>query len=247
MDSDGARAVSSRRILERERRVAERYAIYFVPDVASPLWQAASAILGYDAATGLETPFPPASPCDRPDWPDVVAEARRYGFHATIKAPFELAAGRSEAELRERLDGFCRERAAMTLPVDLGSIEGFLAITPNANAAIGALERDAVIAFEPFRAPLSEADRARRLRTPLTPRQTEYLDAYGYPFVFEEFRFHMTLTARLPVPDRMATAMALRALLPPLPMALPVDRLALFRQPDRAARFAIAHVARFGR
>ena len=37
----------------------------------------------------------------------------------------------------------------------------------------------------------------RAPRRGLSERQIELLDAYGYPYVFEEFRFHMTLTDRL--------------------------------------------------
>jgi hypothetical protein len=79
--------------------------------------------------------------------------------------------------------------------LEVSLLGAFCALTPaGGDAAVNALASDIVRHFEPFRAPPGEAARARRLRSPLTDRQRTYLDRFGYPYVHEEFRFHVTLT-----------------------------------------------------
>jgi hypothetical protein len=95
-----------------------------------------------------------------------------------------------------------------------------------------------VEAFEPFREPLGESERARRLKAPLTPRQIELVDQYGYPYVLEQFLFHMTLTDRLaeelrePLRARAADWFA-EALAAPVVL----DRLVVFAEPEPGAAF----------
>jgi 2'-5' RNA ligase len=102
------------------------------------------------------------------------------------------------------------------------------------------LAADCVTAFDPFRAPLTPDDRARRNPQRLTPRQVEYLDRWGYPYVMEEFRFHMTLTGRLDETRRQGVIAMLRERLARLGLGeLAIDRIALFRQDDAEMRFGI--------
>lgn len=228
-----------------------RYALYFAPAVDSALWRFGCATLGYDAFTGEEIAFAVPPGCDAQLWPDRTAEPRRYGFHATLKAPFELAGGRSEGELR----AFARQIALGCTAVPLAglkvtSLGRFVALTPSEpSPALQALAFGIVQAFEPFRAPLTQADRERRLASPLTPAERAHLEAYGYPYVGDAFRFHMTLTGALPPDEAPAVARALteahaRAV-PAGPVA--IDRLALFRQDDRAGRFRIIDAFPLGR
>jgi hypothetical protein len=170
-------------------------------------------------------------------------EPRRYGFHATLKAPFELGPGRNEAQLR----AFTHNYAAGLEPVPLAGLSvaalgRFVALIPSAESE--ALQRFAfalVQAFEPFRAALSEADLARRLQTPLTPAHRAYLEAYGYPYVGDAFRFHMTLSGSLPAeqvaPVKDALALAYEQAVPRAPVA--IDRIALFKQDTRKSRFRL--------
>lgn len=222
---------------------APRYALYFAPPAESALWRFGSAILGYDAVTGEDVPFTLPVGCDSDVWADLTAEPRRYGFHATLKAPFELARGRSEAQLR----AFAHNLAASLAPVPLAglsvtAIGSFIALTPaQPSQALQELAFRVVQAFEPFRAPLSEADLARRLRAPLTPAHRAYLEAYGYPYIGDAFRFHMTLSGSLPAerlgPIREALELAFAQTVPPGPVS--IDRLALFRQETRDSRFRL--------
>src|SRR5207245_1192733 len=78
------------------------------------------------------------------------------------------------------------------------SISGFIAVIPAEPVAeLQQLAADCARDFDSFRAPLGAEDRARRRPEKLTERQRDYLDRWGYPYVMEEFRFHMTLTGRL--------------------------------------------------
>jgi 2'-5' RNA ligase len=74
----------------------------------------------------------------------------------------------------------------------------------------------------------------------MTPRQVEYLDRWGYPYVMEEFRFHMTLTRRLDAVRRAAILAMLRERFAALDLQqFAIDRIALFRQDDARSRFRI--------
>ena len=118
----------------------------------------------------------------------------------------------------------------------------FVALTPATESQpLQDLAFDIVQAFERFRAPLSEADLARRLQSPLTPAHRAYLEAYGYPYVGDAFRFHMTLTGSLPEaavePAQATLTKAYEAALPTGPVA--IDRFAIFRQETRDSRFRL--------
>ena len=140
-----------------------RYAIYFAPALDSPLWRRAMEWF------------------DQPDLQTLTVSARRYGFHATIKAPMHLA--RPYGELAEGLAGFARVHAPAALTGLLPRlIGGFLALTcaPQPEAVTD-LAAEVVEAFEPFRLPPSASEIARRLKAPLTARQVELVERYGYP------------------------------------------------------------------
>lgn len=228
-----------------------RYALYYAPAIDGALWRFGCATLGYDAFTGVETPFAVPPGCAAQHWPERTAEPRRYGFHATLKAPFELANGRSEGQLRAFARQIAVGRSAVRLAgLKVTALGRFIALTPSEpSPALQSLAFDIVQAFEPFRAPLTPADLERRLASPLTPAERAYLDAYGYPYVGDAFRFHMTLTGALPQDEAAAVAAALteayaRAV-PSGPVA--IDRLVLFRQDDRAGRFRIIDAFPLGR
>ncbi|MBJ7407960.1 MAG: DUF1045 domain-containing protein, partial [Bradyrhizobium sp.] len=177
-----------------------------------------------------------------PDWRDITTDPRKYGFHATLKAPIALAPGRTEAELIAACAAFAGKTRLRPLirPV-VDSISGFIAVVPAEPVdALQELGADCVRAFDSFRAALTAEDRARRRPERLSERQRDYLDRWGYPYVMEEFRFHMTLTGRLDADRRGAILEMLRTRFAALGMeTLVIDRIALFRQDDATARFRI--------
>lgn len=223
-----------------------RYALYYAPPTGSALWRFGSGVIGYDAETGGE-PAPPAGMPVSPDlWRDWTAEPRRYGFHATLKAPFELADGCREADLLAAAKTFAERTAPVRLPaLAVAALGRFVAFTPVLPAPdLAALAWASVLHVEPLRAPLGPADRARRVAAGLSERQAEQLDRYGYPYVGEDFRFHLTLTGPLPAeagePVRHALLAAARGVEP----ETQIGEIAVFRQAERTARFRVA--ARFG-
>jgi putative phosphonate metabolism protein len=219
-----------------------RYAIYYVPTHGSDLDRFGAHLLGYDAYTGDELAFPDGIMETAPDWRDLAADPRRYGFHATLKAPLSLAPGKSETELLAACRSFAdRPRSIPIITPVVNSISGFVAvIAAEPPAELERLAADCTEEFDSFRAPLTAEDRARRNPSILTPKQREYLDRWGYPYVMEEFRFHMTLTGRLSSERRETILAMLRKRFDALKMmTLQVDGIALFRQNDADSRFRI--------
>jgi putative phosphonate metabolism protein len=217
-----------------------RYAIYYAPAPGSVLDRFGATMLGYDAHQGIDLPFPDGIAV--PDWNELTQDPRKYGFHATLKAPMAMAPDRREDELVAA----CAAFAATPRPVPaikpvVDTIEGFVAIIPaSPSATIEGFAADCVREFDAFRAPLTERDRTRRNPSELTPRQRDYLDRWGYPYVFEEFRFHMTLTGRLDAKRRGPIIAMLQQHFHDTGLCeLAIDRIALFRQSGANARFQI--------
>ena len=180
-----------------------RYAIYFVPPQASELYWLGASVLGYDCYTSEAVSFPSGAGSD---WAQVVREPRRYGFHGTLKAPFRLAAGNTEDDLVSAVHAFARRQAIVAAgALRVSEVESFIALVPvRPCAALDQLAATCVRDFERFRAPMTIEERNRRLRAPLTPRQKQQLDDWGYSFVFDDFRFHMTLMGPMAQRERKA-------------------------------------------
>jgi putative phosphonate metabolism protein len=219
-----------------------RYAIYFAAGSDSALTRFGAELLGYDAYTGDELPFPVGALRIAPDWRDVTSDPRKYGFHATLKAPMTVAPGKTEAELLAACASFAgKARPIPVIRPIVDSISGFIAVIPAEPVdALQQLAADCVREFDSFRPALTAEDRARRKPEKLSERQRDYLDRWGYPYVMEEFRFHMTLTGRLDAERRGPILEMLRGRFAALRLdALTVDRIALFKQDDAKARFRI--------
>ncbi len=219
-----------------------RYAIYYVPARDSGLDRFGTQLLGYDAWSGETLPFPDFTTHAASDWADLTQDPRKYGFHATLKPPISLASGSTEAELLAACSAFAEKpRAIPVITPVVDAIGGFIAVVPSARCSeLERLAADCVIDLDRFRAPLTPADRARRNPANLTPRQRELLELWGYPYVMQEFRFHMTLTGRLDAARRAPVLAMLRRRFSELDITqLAIDRLALFRQDDANARFRV--------
>jgi putative phosphonate metabolism protein len=224
-----------------------RYALYFVPAPGSDLDRFGADHLGYDAFGGHELLFPDGITQAVPDWRDLTQDPRKYGFHATLKAPFALTSGKSEAELIAACESFAG--AARSIPVitpAVNPISGFIAVVAAEHSIeLNQLAADCVRDFDSFRAPLHAEDRARRNPSALTAAQVDHLDRWGYPYVMDEFRFHMTLTGRVPAERRDGIVALLRERFARLELRkLAIDRIAVFRQDDAASRFRV--LAHFG-
>lgn len=224
-----------------------RYAIYFTPPHGDPLTAAASRWLGRDAFTGEAVARPDVPGLSREELAYFTASARRYGFHATLKAPFELASSETEGSLLGAFDAFAEALSPVVLPaIRLSQIDRFFALTPaQRSEALDSLASDIVVAFDRFRAPMSEADIARRNPEKLTPAQLKHLQQWGYPYVFEAFRFHMTLSGQVPTGESARFRGAIESYFGSLlDEPLVVDSIALFAEPEPGAPFTVlAHRA----
>jgi putative phosphonate metabolism protein len=216
-----------------------RYAIYYASTPDSALDCFGAQMLGYDAYGGGDLPFPDGV---TPDWRELTQDPRKYGFHATLKAPMALADGKTEVQLTAACEDFAAKarRIPIIAPI-VDSISGFIAVIPSRpSEEVLQLATDATRDFDAFRAPLTPEDRARRNPDKLTPRQRDYLDRWGYPYVMEEFRFHMTLTGRLGAERREPIVGWLRDRFVATGInTIAIDRIALFRQDEEASRFRI--------
>lgn len=229
--------------------MAPRFALYTAPPADDPLHDWAAEWLGRDPESGADFPPAPAAGLPPARIADLTADPRLYGFHGTLKPPFRLANDCDEGQLIMALEQFTAARAPVNAPpLKVAALGNFLALRPSAScAALEALAADCVMQFDRFRAPLSEAELAKRRKSPLTDRQEQYLQAWGYPYVLEEFRLHFTLTG--PIRDeaeRRALLQHLAAETAPLTQDDYVaEELCLFVQPQPGEAFRIAGRYRF--
>lgn len=204
-----------------------RYAIYLIPD--APLADFGAGWLGWDIETGSAVPHPAIPGLPQP-LARLTAKARAYGFHATIKPPFRLAAETTPDSLAEAVAALA---AACAAPVcdglDLSHIDGFLALTPRGDTtALDAMAARVVADLDLFRAPAAPEEIARRRAAGLTPEQDAHLLRWGYPYVMDQFRCHFTLTGRVSDPEAVSIRAVLDPILGPLlPQPFRADSLCL--------------------
>lgn len=184
--------------------MAFRYALYVAPRPGDGLASFANSWLGRDAERGIDIAQPEYDGLSRERLMGITAEPRRYGFHGTLKPPFRLASGATADTLIASVAEFARQRAPIIIPrLRLASLGGFLALVPvEPVAVLDLLAADCMRTFDNFCAPLDESELARRRKADLTARQDALLRRWGYPYVLDEFRFHLTLTGRLDEAER---------------------------------------------
>ncbi len=182
-----------------------RAAICFAPTPDSVLWQLGSRWLGRDAINGMTWDQPPIEGLDRATWERLVARPRQMGLHATLKPTFALRSGYTISDLEHRLAAFAQSQKPFFAPVLMVSnVGGFLGLVFTATCPqMADLAADCVQELDGFRAPpTAPSPEPFCTAQILTPRQLQLLDCWGYPFVFDEFRFHFTLTDQLDIRER---------------------------------------------
>ena len=209
----------------------KRYAVYYAPRPGDFADRATGWLSGGVALPGLPRPAEA-----------ITQDPRRYGFHGTLRAPFRPG----DAVDEPRIAATVADLAARLAPVRceglvLENLHGFMALTPTGcEAALLEFGAMVVEGTDPLRAPLTEAEVARRRPESLTSRQRALLGVWGYPHVMEEFRFHLTLTDRLPEAEVAPVINALQAhFAPVLPRPFVIEDLCLFGEDD--AGFHLLH------
>jgi putative phosphonate metabolism protein len=221
-----------------------RLAVYYVPEPGDPLARAGCAWLGRDAEAGLAVPQP-----SLPDIERLTASPRRYGFHATLKPPMQLADGATPAALISAAHDLARRITPFPAPpLRVGLLDGFLAIlTAAPDAPLQALADRMVTGLDRFRAPPDAAELARRGADRLDTRGCALLARHGYPYVLERWRFHMTLSERLD--DSTAARLLPQAeayFAPALARPRVIGDIALCAEPEPGADFRLIGRVRFG-
>lgn len=217
----------------------DRYAIYYTPQGA--LADAGASWLGWDIAGGHAVAHPQLAGLDAAE---LTRTPRKYGFHATIKPPFGLAESSDATRLGDDLTRLCAQLAPVRLDgLDIRAMGRFLALTPLGDqSALAAMAAGVVRALDAHRARPTKDDLARRRARPLSPAQERNLLAWGYPYVMDQFRFHITLTGPVKT-DPQGVAKALHGYFAPyLPRPCLIDSLTLAGQDTQGMFHEITRV-----
>ena len=208
----------------------ERYAIYYVPGSNADWSRFATRWLGWDVVSGCATQAPDL---DDLDIHTLTQKPRKYGLHGTLKPPMHLADSCTLDDLQTACANLAQTLPPVTVPeLQLLRLGRFLALGPQGDtSALNTLAAACVTKLDPFRAPLSDAEHADRIHPGLSAAHLANLARWGYPHVLEQFRFHITLTGRLPKSQLPQVETILTEhLVPTLPLPLVVSDFALVGQ-----------------
>lgn len=215
-----------------------RVAVYYAPERDDPLWAAGVGWLGRDPETGENRPVPEVVPRA-----NVLQEAANYGFHGTLKPPMQLAKGMHYADFRAAVIALAAGLTPFELPaLAVHDLHGFLALRESTPCIpLQAMADIAVAELDAFRAPASPDELARRRRGGLSAAQDAMLLRWGYPYVFQQWRFHLTLTRRLDEEEMRRLKPAAEAWFAAA-LALPrrVESLAIYVQASPGGAFTLA-------
>ena len=226
-----------------------RFALYFLPG-SGYLRELAASWLGYDIITGKTARRSETMMDLIPNLDELTTIPRRYGLHATLKAPFRLAIGSTPDQLRKVVADFSMTLRPVIIPgLVLKEMDSYLCLVPlgetdELNRLAGSVVRE----FDRFRAPLGEMERQRRMAKGLTAQEQLNLENWGYPYVMENFRFHISLTG--PLADTNSRQEIRRLLeiylTPALCQPLQIDTLGLVRERETGAPFELIENFIFG-
>ena len=163
---------------------AARVAGYILPDPETP----------FGAAMQRWFAGPPAG-ADQEVWRAATARPRRYGPHMTLWAPTRR---RADVDVRTAAAALANVAAALPPPtisaLTLVVADGVLALKPVGDGCGLRRVCDVVVAaMDPFRAPLRDAEYARRAAAAADDAARERLARWGYPHVGDGFEPHFTL------------------------------------------------------
>lgn len=221
--------------------LAYRYALYLAP--TGPWREHGSRWLGRCADTGMPLSPLPGQAGEAREWTQA---PRHYGLHATLKPPFRLRAGSRPQDIDVAARQLASQGNAFSVELECAPLRGFLAWRIAASdmqgqARIQALADAAVRDLDPLRAPPTPAETARRQPQSLTPAQQAMLERWGYPYVFDTYTFHITLTGKLAGEALEQAQAGIAAFADPLRgRAMPVPGVSVYVQATPGADFVAA-------
>ncbi len=224
----------------RDQAQLPRYALYFAPAAGSAWDRFGASWLGRSAHTGVSLAQPEIRGLDAARFRALTGAPRRYGFHATLKPPFRLAAGCTPDDLLLELTQVFGQIPSFAMaPLKAVVLDRFLALVPDGDpGVINRIADECVMRFDRYRETAGAAEVARRRSAGLTPREDEHLLRWGYPYVLDAFRFHMSLTGPLgSESETAALRQAAENLIPDEPLRF--DSVTLFRESSPGADFLV--------
>lgn len=212
-----------------------RVAVYYAPELDEPLWRAGCTWLGRDPETGAALTQP-----DVPGLPELTADPRRYGFHATLKPPMRLRT--SYGAFLDDARALARRLRPFELPpLAVTNVSGFLALTETRFCPeLQALCDACVTELDHHREPPGEAELAHRRRHGLSEEEDAMLVRWGYPHVLGTWRFHLTLTQRLTAEQHEVARPAAESFFRGLLGTRRVHAALIFTERGRDALFTVA-------
>jgi hypothetical protein len=231
-----------------------RYALYLTPPPESNLWRFGCDVIGRDALTGDSCEGFAPEGHELEAWRGLTSDPRRYGFHATLKAPFRLRADLDLIDLMGTIAAFARTFS----PFDAGELHlgamatddgrAFVVLKPRPHSKVlRSLEEAAVRGLDAVRPPPTQEERLRRDISRLSPRQRYYLEAWGYPYVTDEFWPHFTLTNAVPDPAPLVESLKWEFSLRVSTREMRVDAVTLFGETAPGGEFNVVRRFPLGR
>lgn len=224
-----------------------RYAIYFAPNERTPLGRFGCHWLGRSAAELDSHPVDLPENLEQHKHQQLIEAPKHYGFHGTLKAPFELNTAYTSNDLDEALQNFAQKFPSFTIDrLKLQTIASFIALTPEEQSEnlslLQSLHEELTENIDYLRAPLSDYDKNRFMARDLSTKLKENLLNFGYPFVLESFKFHLTLTSSLKKDDISSYFELLDRLTTHFrDDGFFCDRISLFRQETRTSPFLLTN------
>ncbi len=179
----------------------KRYAIYYAPSENSELDLFGKCLLGWDPYKGVETTKSDLSKLPSfKKFSSLVLTPKQYGFHGTIKAPFKLKNEYTYNDLENKVREISKQIHSFYFDqLIIKKLGNFIGLIPTNNLKVNAVSNKFVEELDYLRDELSESEIKKRKPHKLTSNQKQMLFKWGYPYVFDEFKFHLTLTSKLNV------------------------------------------------
>ena len=179
----------------------KRYAIYYAPIENPELDLFGKCWLGWDPYKGEETTKSDLSKLPSfKKFSSLVLTPKQYGFHGTIKAPFKLKNEYTYNDLENKVREISKQIHSFYFDqLIIKKLGNFIGLIPTNNLKVNAVSNKFVEELDYLRDELSENEIKKRKPHKLTSNQKQMLFKWGYPYVFDEFKFHLTLTSKLNV------------------------------------------------
>jgi hypothetical protein len=219
-----------------------RYAIFFAPNPGSSLDLLGKNWLGRCAETNTPVKHTAVPSLNSSEIHELTKNPRHYGLHGTIVPPFVLQDKFSRADLVDHVKIFAQSQLPFAFDqFTLKEIGLFLALVPEDQGMMATLAETCLREFHGFRKQPPQKELERRKAAKLTFVQQQLLQKWWYPYVLEEFKFHITLTGSIKNKKKRATVMqALSKLMDKIcHEKQPVEDLCIFHQSDTKSPFTI--------